>query len=349
MYVLVSDCKRFIFLHNPKAAGSSIRCALAKYDDRDNFYWDHEDNVRLSRVVDKAHITLDDFSVYPDAPLVEDYFVFGFVRNPYSRVYSAFLEKNSQWGVTEDVDFNQFVQTELNEINIRFDWNFVHFCPQFYFFYRGGKCQADFIGRFESVKRDYPRALNLANLDAEGDLPYLNRRTTDAGLSGDTPQLNEYLDKYDPDSLRVVNRLYDRDFVYFGYDKYCAEPSHGTQADDDSHVETVYRKTGYIKGEEAYYAARLKKLADENAELREQIEQIQLLKDESQALTEKLMVSGDELQHSREELQTLGEKLHESQNQMNATLQEIQRMRNSRSWKMTRMLRQRGNWDDTVS
>lgn len=342
-----------MFLHNPKAAGSSIRSALAKYDDRDNYYWDHEDNVRLSRVVDKAHITLDDFSVYPDAPLIEDYFVFGFVRNPYSRVYSAFLEKNSQWGVTEDVDFNQFVQTELNEINIRFDWNFVHFCPQFYFFYRGGKCQADFIGRFESLKRDYPRAMNLAHLDVDADLPYLNRRTTDAGVSADGAQLHEYLDKYDANSLNVVNRLYDRDFVYFGYDKYCAESSHGATADYNSHVAAVYRETGYIKGEEAYYAAHLKRLADENAELREQIEQdgqieqIQLLKNESQALTEKLLISGAELQHSRGELQTLGAKLHETQGLMNATLRETQRMRDSLSWRMTRAFRKRGQWEDT--
>jgi hypothetical protein len=341
MRMLISDRKKFIFLHNPKAAGSSIHSTLAQYDDRDNFYWDHEDNAKLSRVVDKAHITLDDLSVYADSPLIEDYFVFGFVRNPYSRVYSAFLERNSQWGVTGEADFNQFVQTELNAINIRFDWNFVHFCPQFYFFYRGGKCKASFIGRFENIKRDYPRAVNLANLDPDTDLPYLNRRTIDAGFAVDTPDLSEYLDKYDPDSLSVVNRLYDRDFVYFGYDKFSAESAGENTDANNAHVEAVYRQTGYIKGEEAYYAARMQKLSEENAKLRERIEAIQLLKDELHASHEDLQASRGEVQISQNELQILGDKL-------DATLDEIQRMRNSRSWKMTRMLRRPGNWDDTV-
>jgi hypothetical protein len=340
--MLISDRKKFIFLHNPKAAGSSIRSAFVNYDDRDNFFWDHEDNVKLSRVVDKAHITLDDFSVYPDAPLIEEYFVFGFVRNPYSRVYSAFLERKSQWGLSDDVDFNQFVQTELNEINIRFDWNFIHFCPQSYFFYSAGKCKADFIGRFEHLKRDFPRALNLAKLDTDVDLPYLNRRTSSTDPSGDRPDLKDYLEKYDPDSLSLINRLYDRDFVYFGYDKFFAEPECNDTDDNNAYTEAVYRKTGYIKGEEAYYAARMEKLVDENAQLRQKIEAGALLKDELYASRQELQTKSDELQALRNELQ----ELRGASDQLEARVQEIQRMRNSLSWKMTRPLRRRENWDD---
>ena len=336
--VLVSDRKRFVFIHNPKAAGSSIRSVLASYDDRDNFYWDHEDNVKLSRVVDKAHITLDDFSVYPDAPLIEDYFVFGFVRNPYSRVYSAFLERNSQWGITGDIDFNQFVRSELNEINIRFDWNYVHFCPQFHFFYRGGKCKADYIGRFEKLRRDFPRVVNLANLDTDVDLPYLNRRTTDGRRSGETPDLSEYLGKYDPVSLAVVNRLYDKDFVYFGYEKYCADSVPTDPADTSDHVEAVYSKTRYVKAEEAYYATRAQKLSEETAQLRQTI---QLLNDQLHSLREELNASTGESLALRQKLQASG-------NELEVRLREIQRMRDSKSWRMTRVFRRKGNWNDAA-
>ena len=334
--MLVSDRKRFIFLHNPKAAGSSIRSALARYDDRDNFYWHHEDNIKLSRVVDKAHITLDDFSVYPDAPLLDDYFVFGFVRNPYARVYSAFLERNSQLGINGEIDFNQFVRDELNEINIRFDWKFVHFCPQFHFFYRGGKCRADFIGRLESLGRDFPRVINLANLDPDVDLPYLNRRTTDGSHGKGLTDVSEYLEKYDPTALAVVNRLYDRDFVYFGYDKYCAESALKDPGDTREHVESVYIKTRYIKAEESYYAARVQKLSEEANQLRETI---RLLNDQLHSLREELHVASGESQALKQKLQAASDELE-------ARLREIRKMRDSRSWRMTRVLRRRGNWND---
>ncbi|RLA53811.1 MAG: hypothetical protein DRR42_03660 [Gammaproteobacteria bacterium] len=321
--MLVSDRKKFMFVHNPKAAGSSIRNALSQYDDRDNFYWDHEDNTKLGRVLDKAHITLDDLSVYTDSSLLADYFVFGFVRNPYERVYSAFQEKNSQWDITDDTNFNTFIQTKLNEITIRFDWNFIHFCPQHYFFYQGGKCKADFIGRLENLRRDYARAINLAKLDADTDLPYLNRRSAGLSNSEETPVLSTYLDKYDPTSLSIVNRLYDRDFVYFGYDKFF---SHSVEADtdkDNSHVELVYKQTRYIKGEEAFYTARIEKLSEQNMNLSEQVEATAALK--------------GELQESRNELQA-------SRDELNGVLQENEKMRNSRSWKITKPLRRRREW-----
>lgn len=341
--MLVSDRKRFIFLHNPKAAGSSIRSALARYDDRDNFYWHHEDNIKLSRVVDKAHITLDDFSVYPDAPLLDDYFVFGFVRNPYARVYSAFLERNSQLGITVDVDFNQFVRDELNEINIRFDWKFVHFCPQFHFFYRGGKCRADFIGRLEKLGRDFPRVINLANLDPDVDLPYLNRRTTDVSHAKGLTDVSEYLEKYDPTSLAVVNRLYDKDFVYFGYEKYCANSAPTDPGDTSDHVEAVYRKTRYVKAEDAYYATRAQKLSEETGQLRQTI---QSLNEQLHSLREELRVSRQDLNAATDESLALRQKFHASGDELEARLREIQRMRDSRSWRMTRMFRRRGNWND---
>lgn len=346
--MLVSDRKRFVFLHNPKAAGSSIRSALGKYDDRNNFYWNHEDNPRLSRVVDKAHITLDDFSVYPDAPLIDDYFAFGFVRNPYSRVYSAFLERKSQWGLTGEVDFNQFVRSELNEINIRFDWNFVHFCPQFHFFYRGGKCKADFIGHFETLQRDFPRALNLASLDADIDLPYLNRRSIDATDSKNNLEKSHHLEKYDAISLSVVNRLYDRDFVYFGYDKFGAEHANDPSVGSNAHVEEILAQTGFIKGEEAYYASRSQKLAEENSKLHEQLRDMQGLEDETRGCREEMLTLRGQLQASIEMSEALRDKIHKTSDALEASLQEVRKMQNSKSWKMTKLLRKKGNWSESL-
>jgi len=50
------------------------------------------------------------------------------------------------------------------------------------------------------------------------------------------------------------------------------------------------------------------------------------------------------LQASREELQASREELQASREELNGVLQENEKMRNSRSWKMTRLLRKKGEW-----
>jgi hypothetical protein len=339
--MLVSDAKKFIFLHNPKAAGSSIRKALAQYDDRDNFYWDHEDNNRLGRIVDKAHIVLDDFSVYPDIALLEDYFTFGFVRNPYSRVYSAFQERVRQWGDNQGRDINEFIRTELNEINIRYDWNYIHFCPQYFFFYQGGKSRSDFIGRFETIQRDFARAVNLGGLDTNLELQHLNRSSDDDGDPDRAKRPDYYLEKFDAESLTIINRLYDRDFVYFGYDKFFADAADVSDPSSyaaNAHVRAVYEETHYIKGEEAFFWSRIESLSRENRELRERIDDSDELKAALRSTTADLELSRNHLESTEQELATLRARFDSARH-------EVERMRNSLSWKMTRPLRVRGQWD----
>lgn len=254
--MLISDKKKIIFIHNPKAAGSSIRKALEQFDDRDNFYWDHEDNSVLGRVIDKAHIPLQDFTCFDDAALLHKYLVFGFVRNPYDRVFSAFRERVRQWQLPDETDFNTFIQRELNECNIRYDWNYIHFCPQYFFFYLNGKCRADFIGRFERLQRDFIQAVNLFNLQEHSDLELVNPSETNDSKPLNPVEEPIYIDRYDSKSLAIVNKLYDRDFVYFHYDKYFPDSENELTYSKNAHEEAVYKSLGYIKGAESYYASR---------------------------------------------------------------------------------------------
>jgi sulfotransferase famil protein len=342
--MLVSDRKKFIFVHNPKAAGSSVRSALAQYDDRNNAYWDHDDNARLGRVLDKAHITLDDFLVYPDASLIEEYFLFGFVRNPYTRLVSAFHERNKQLGISGDTDINHFIQTELNEITIRFDWKYIHFCPQYFFFYQGGKCKVDYIGRFEILGRDYARAANLANIDADTDLPHLNKMPTDEHDPGAAEEeIARCLEQFDPTSLSILNRLYDRDFVYFGYQKCIGDAADKDPTANNPRIKWVYQQTRYVKGEEAYYAARIDKLLEQTRQLQEEVDSNQALWDELQLAKDELQTSRDQWQLSRAELENVSAELRATRSELQTVLQENEGFRNSRSWRLTEPLRRLRN------
>ncbi len=323
--MLISDRKQFIFLHNPKTAGSSIRNSLKKYDDRENYYWDHDDNAALGRIVDKAHIPLSDFAVYKDFQLLDDYFVFGFVRNPYDKVYSAFQERKRQWALPEDMDFNNFVQQELTECNIRYDWNYIHFCPQYYFFYASGKCRADYIGRYESIDRDFVQLANIIQVETGGLLPQINQsgeKTTQANKDRRSP---DSLPHFDEASLKIVNRLYDKDFVFFNYDKYFSVSSEPSDYFENSHTESVCKKLMYIKGSESFYAARMEELSDLKASYHQLEESFhQLEKADSH-----LQISISEL---KMEYDT-------SQKQHQLLAEEYNALLNSKSWRLTEPLR----------
>jgi len=197
-----------VFIHNPKVAGSSVRNVLSNYDDFDNFFWHRGFISGIEHAVDKPHITMNDLSNTEYYKYIEsnEYFVFGFVRNPYERIYSAYLERVKQWGETKP--FNDFL-ADLNPINIRYDYNFIHFCPQHYFFYNGKKRIADFIGKMEKINESFHIIKTCIGLESL-ELPKINVSNTEGK--------DDYLSFYNQESLAIVNSLYEKDFLLFDYE-----------------------------------------------------------------------------------------------------------------------------------
>jgi predicted nucleic acid-binding Zn-ribbon protein len=118
--------------------------------------------------------------------------------------------------------------------------------------------------------------------------------------------------------------------------------AHKDSGDTVDHVEAVYRETRYIKAEESYYAARVQKLSEEANQLRETI---QLLNDQLHSLREELRNSLEELNAAKGASLALRQKLQASSDELETRLREIQRMRNSRSWRITRLLRRSGEFE----
>lgn len=91
--MIISHQHRFVFLHNPKAAGTSVREALARLDSYEGRFW----GVRYTRagLVDLAHMPAATLvSLYPELlPVLRDYTVFAFTRAPVPRFVSAFNEQ----------------------------------------------------------------------------------------------------------------------------------------------------------------------------------------------------------------------------------------------------------------
>jgi len=199
----------FYFIHNPKSAGTSIRKRLSEYATLSHQY-DGEYQIystQLDRVVEWFHLTASDAKTV--LPSNDNQFRFGFVRNPYDRFFSAVSEHQYQHGIRID-DINEFIGS-LDRSALRYDWRFIHLCPQHYFFYDGIRCVADFIGRHERLDIDWEFIQKTIGIQVK---PLGHFKTTSRYQNCCEYNMTDLLQH----SLRKLDYLYSKDFDLFGYE-----------------------------------------------------------------------------------------------------------------------------------
>lgn len=185
------DC-RCIFIHIPKAAGTSVALSLFGQGSRHVPWFEYK----------KAN-----------AGKFKGYFKFTFVRNPWDRLASSyfFLRKggmdpqDAAWAeinLRQFNDFGSFVRGWVNEENVQ---TWVHFLPQCYFICDSdGKVMMDFVGRMENMENDF--AYVAERLGCNKKLAKVN-----AGNN------RHYSSHYDEETQEIVRRVYARDIELFGY------------------------------------------------------------------------------------------------------------------------------------
>ena len=187
------DCYRCIFVHIPKCAGTSVSRGLFGQDTVGHIpiYWHQMHNpVRF-----------------------EEYFKFGFVRNPWDRLVSAYLylqrggasKRDREWSrfVQGFASFDDFVCRWLSPENVE---RGLLFLPQHRFLSdRFGMPCLDYLGRFENLAEDFVRVAACLSLRVR--LPLSNR----------TPDRRPYSDYYTAESRQRVAQVYARDIEWFGY------------------------------------------------------------------------------------------------------------------------------------
>ena len=109
--------------------------------------------------------------------------------------------------------FDEFIARLPDRIQQK-GWLFrrVHFHSQAYFLCdKAGKVMVDFVGRYESLGRDWRHVLDKLGVQAE--LPHRN-----------PSQHQAWPEVYTPETLRVVNQVYAADFDTFGYERWESIP-----------------------------------------------------------------------------------------------------------------------------
>jgi len=195
VYARCFDKRRLIFVHVPKAAGTSISQTLYG-----GSAW-HYSAAEL-RLINPLK-----FGRYPKV---------SFVRNPFDRLRSTFayapddshrFRYSSLTFLLRYATYQDFLSEGLCEELIRTHY---FFWTQHKYLHIGARSPLDFIGRFERLDDDYARLAQRYNL-AKTPLPHLNRSTPKAQEAALPARL-----------VAKIRRLYAIDFDAFGYS---AEPA----------------------------------------------------------------------------------------------------------------------------
>lgn len=151
---------------------------------------------------------------------IHEYFIFGFVRNPFDRLVSCYKDKvirKKERKVPSVFDyylggflmksdsFSDFVKRI--EVIPSHMWE-PHFRSQYNIIYEnemgGAKIVPNFIGKFENLENDWRFLQEKFNL---GDLPHINATKKD-----------DWRDYYDIKTAKLVYKIYKKDFETFGYE-----------------------------------------------------------------------------------------------------------------------------------
>ncbi len=188
----------YIFVHNPKAAGRSIRTALGY------------DKPQLQCPV--SHVPLYAIDDH------QRYFTFGFVRNPWDRLlsYYCYLCQRPDEG-KDNYDRKKVIAIGFNKWLIHsrmllFGDNHpdVHKNELMYTFQKRSQMWwlegCSFIGKFENLEEDLNYAAKLGSFEIKNPLPVLNNSVHD-----------NYEGYYDQHSIDFVKKYFKEEIDRFGY------------------------------------------------------------------------------------------------------------------------------------
>jgi len=215
--MIVSNSRRFIFVHVPKAAGTSVTHELSRFTTfRDvevggTPYGETLQNLYSARFGLRKHSTGAEIRDKAGPEVWRGFFVFGFVRNPYARAYSLwkFLRRwtdGPQHQIAAERDFDGFVADErfgAAEIDIT--------RPQADWLTKAGEPLPgiDFIGRVERFDQDFSFVLSTIS---RRPIAYQTSARQNVSAEAD-----EWREAMTPLARRRIETVYARDFETFGY------------------------------------------------------------------------------------------------------------------------------------
>lgn len=210
----VFDERKLIYLVTSKVACTSIKTTLGKA-------YSIETNKEMD--IHSKDIWNGYRRVEPLTDYHNTYFKFSFVRNPFDRLVSCFCDRvefgsnyetyfesnyklNYRYNLKAGMSFSDFVKTIVTIPHHLAD---RHFKSQYTTLYHNQTCQVNFVGKYESLEKDWAYIANKFDFDLR--LPQLNRAST--------RRKKPYWQYYDQALLALVSEYYQNDIQYFDYEE----------------------------------------------------------------------------------------------------------------------------------
>ncbi len=186
--MFINHKHKFIFIHIPKNAGTSIRNSfdIKGYD---------------KQVVSKRypHSTCSEIKEYCGEKVWNEYYKFAFIRNPFDRLVSFYhFHKSDQYKhkIGRERAFNQSFKEWVMNTN---DKNVTH--SQCYYL----NDEINFIGRYENLQIDFNKVCKATKI-TKYTLPHFNKS-----------QHESWQHYYDQELQDFVYKRYRLDFNRFNY------------------------------------------------------------------------------------------------------------------------------------
>ncbi len=217
---MVSHEHKFIFVHVPKCAGTSIETYFGH--NAEHLNQDHRTIRELEPLALSPLATVDGLQILAKrarnrvqrltggghATLNTDqynsYYKFAFVRNPWDRTVSWYknMMRNKSMrqaaGLAENCDLATFVESQSGKGGLR---------PQTYWLNNArGELAVDFVGRFEQLEADFTKVCDHLEMPRE-DLP---KMLVKGGRA-------DYRALYTPQLEKQVGKLFKEEISLFGY------------------------------------------------------------------------------------------------------------------------------------
>jgi hypothetical protein len=210
--MLISYRRRFIFVHVPKVAGWSMREALCRYAVRgqrrtlsrqilSRLGWQSSEENPGQRYLESLSLTHHSTAItIRDAVPAEfeRFFTFAFVRNPWDWHVSYYHY------VRDLPTYATFAAAGCFERYIEEIAPQHALCQKSFVVDTEGHCIVDFVGRFETLHRDYAQVCDRLGIPAR--LNRINESTH-----------RPYRDYYDARRRRIIQDLHREDCEYFSY------------------------------------------------------------------------------------------------------------------------------------
>lgn len=203
--MVISHGYKFIFIHNYKVAGTSVREALEVFTipPRESYWnWLRQKAGMLPQSSNfPDHISSSELKAKLAPKYFDNYFKFSFVRNPWDWQVSLYhfarqLKSHHQHEMTLKMSFEEYINWRVTQDK--------HLQKEF-MYDNAGHCLVDYIGKIETIETDFKNITQTLGIDAS--LAHSNKS-----------KHKPYQEYYTPETRQIIAEHFAEDIELFGYE-----------------------------------------------------------------------------------------------------------------------------------